>query len=80
MDPDASPPAQRRVSIPLLVGATFFDVVPRDFMVFTTFSRVLLRLLISLLVFHLGLGVLRVAIFSLSLVVWVGAAFALLRL
>jgi hypothetical protein len=54
--------------------------MPRDFMVFTPFSHVLLRLLIALLMLWLGLVVLRVAIFSLSLAVGVGAAFSMLRL
>ena len=58
----------------------FFSVVPRDFMVLTPFSRVLLRLLIALLVLQIGLVFLRVAIFSMSLVVWFGATFFLLRL
>jgi hypothetical protein len=49
-------------------------------MVFTPFSRVLLRLLITLLVLLIGLVVLRVAIFALSLVLWVGDAFSLLQL
>jgi len=49
-------------------------------MVLTPFSHVLLRLLISLLVLRLGLVVLRVAIFDLSLAMWVGVAFALLQL
>jgi hypothetical protein len=49
-------------------------------MLLTPFSCVLVRLIISLLVLRIGLVVMRVAIFSLSLAVWVGAAFALLRL
>ena len=49
-------------------------------MVLTPFSYVLLHLLISLLVFRLGMVVLRMAIFSLSLAVWVGVAFAPLQL
>jgi hypothetical protein len=49
-------------------------------MVFTPLSRVLLRLLITLLGLQIGLVVLRVGIFALSLVFWVGATFALLRL
>jgi hypothetical protein len=48
-------------------------------MVLAPFSHVL-HLLISLLVLRLGLVVLRVFISAWSLVVWVGAAFALLRL
>jgi len=48
-------------------------------MVHTPFSCVLLRLLISLLVLRLGLVVLREAISTWSIVVWVGVAFALLR-
>ena len=63
-----------------LLGAGFFSVVPRDFMVFTPFSRILLRLLITLLVLRLGLVVLRVAIFTLSPAVWTGATFYLLWL
>ena len=59
---------------------TFFGVVPRDFMVLTPFSHVLLCLLIALLVLRLGLVVLRAAISTWSLAVWVGAAFALLLL
>jgi hypothetical protein len=47
-------------------------------MVLTPFSCVLLHFLIALLVLWLGLVILRVAIFSLSLVMWVGVAFALL--
>jgi len=61
-----------------LLGATFFGVVPRDFMVFTPFFYVLLQLFITLLVLRLGLVVVRVAIFSLSLVLWVGVTFTLL--
>ena len=49
-------------------------------MVFTPFSHVLLHLLITLLVLFLGMVFMRVAIFSLSLVVLVGVAFSLLRL
>jgi hypothetical protein len=49
-------------------------------MVFTSFCCVLLRLLITLLRLRLGLVVMRVAIFALSLVLWVGAFFVLLRL
>jgi hypothetical protein len=45
----------------------------------TPFSHVL-HLLISLLVLRLGLVVLRGAISTWSLVMWVGAAFALLQL
>jgi hypothetical protein len=48
-------------------------------MVLTPFSHVLLRLLISLLVLRLGLVVLREAILTWSIVMWVGAAFSLLR-
>jgi hypothetical protein len=47
-------------------------------MVLTPFSRVLPRILISLIVLRLGMVVLRVDLFSLSLAVWVGATFALL--
>ena len=49
-------------------------------MLFTPFSHVLLRILITLLRLWLGLVVLRVAIFDLSLVVWVGATFSFLQL
>ena len=49
-------------------------------MVLTPFSHVLLHLLIALLVLRLGLVVLRVAIFSMSLAVWVRVAFSLLWL
>jgi hypothetical protein len=49
-------------------------------MVLTPFSHVLLHLLIGLLVLWLGLVVLRVIVFSLSLAVWVGATFSLLWL
>ena len=59
---------------------TFFGVVPRDFMVFTPLSHVLLRLLITLLGFHIGLVVLRATIFSLSLFWGVGVTFSILRL
>ena len=57
---------------------TFFNVVPRDFMVLTPFSHVLLRLLIAFIMLCLGMVVLEVAILTWSLVVWVGAAFSLL--
>jgi hypothetical protein len=49
-------------------------------MVLTPFSRVLLRLLISLLVMWLGLVVLRAAILTWSLYMCVLDAFSLLRL
>jgi hypothetical protein len=49
-------------------------------MVFTPLSHVLLRLLITILVLRLGLVVIRVAIFSLTLVLWVGDDFSLLYL
>ena len=66
---------------PLVIAwMTLFSVVPRDFMVFTPFSHVLLHLLITLLGLRLGLVVLRATIFSMSLVLCVGASFSLLRL
>ena len=49
-------------------------------MVLAPFSCVLLRLLIALLVLRLGLVILRATILTWSLAVWVGVAFALLRL
>jgi hypothetical protein len=49
-------------------------------MVFTPLSHVLILLLITLLGLFLGLVFLRVTIFSLSLVLWVGDAFSLLQL
>ena len=49
-------------------------------MVLTPFSRVLLQLLIALLVLWLGRIVLTTTIVTWSRVVWVGVAFALLRL
>ena len=58
-----------------LLWETFFGVVLRDFMIFTPFSRVLLRLLITLIVLWLGLVFLRVTIFSLSLFFWLGPPF-----
>ena len=61
-----------------MLGATFFGVVPRDFMVLTPFSHVL-SLLLYLLVLRLGLVVLREAISTWSLVMWVGVYFSLLR-
>ena len=61
-----------------MLGATFFGVVPRDFMVFTLLSCVLLRLLITLLGLRLRLVVLRVVIFVLPLILWVGVSFSLL--
>jgi hypothetical protein len=48
-----------------------------DFMVLTPFPHVL-HLLIALLMFRLGLGVLRAAILTWSLAMWVGVAFDLL--
>jgi hypothetical protein len=53
--------------------------MPRDFMVLTPFSCFLLHLFIALLLLWIGLVVLRVALFSLSLAVWVGDAFSLLQ-
>jgi hypothetical protein len=47
-------------------------------MVLKPISRVLLRIPITLLGLWLALVVLRVTIFVVSLVLWVGAAFALL--
>ena len=49
-------------------------------MVLTPFSCVLFRLLIALLMLRFGMVVLRATISIQSLVVWVGAAFALLQL
>jgi hypothetical protein len=46
-------------------------------MVITPFFHVLIHLLISLIVFHVELVVLRVAISTQSLAVWVGASFDL---
>ena len=59
---------------------TFVSVVPRNFMVLTPFSRVLLRLLIALLVLWFGWIVLRVDILTWSLFVWVGVSFSFLSL
>jgi hypothetical protein len=49
-------------------------------MVLTSFSHVLLRLLVSLLVLRLERIVLREAILNWSLAMWVGVAFSLLHL
>ena len=58
----------------------FFGVVPKTFILLTPFSLVLLHLLIAFLAWKVGMVVLRVDIFSLSLVVWVWFTFSLLRL
>jgi hypothetical protein len=54
--------------------------MPRNFMLLTPFSCVLIHLLIALLVLWLELVFLRDPISTCSLAVWVGADFSLLQL
>jgi hypothetical protein len=64
----------------IVVGSATSGILLQLSILLKCYSGVRLRFLISLLVLRLGLVVLKVAIFFLSLSMWVGAAFSLLRL